>query len=1719
MTTLKKLFSKKGNLVVFTFVAAFLLSAFAPVFFPATGLYKPEAIGPYLNNALPPSTPSNGGGAVNWSVVPAFPNLTFNSPLAITMYPDPAVNLMFVASRQGAIEYFDAGNPGVSSKTLLGDFTAETAVVHDGGFLGMAFHPDFAGNPNRRWVYLYYIANGNHVFNGESVPNNGPYSCDCECFSCATDGRWYGSYLRLARYDVTGTIATGLSINKASEKRMINLRLYNATHRGGGLVFGDDGYLYLTIGDQARRQTAQEITKAADNSYNVHTFEGGVVRLDVNIDTPSANSHAPTYVLGPESNVPMYDYDNNCDNLNPEPTAYVTLTEDVTGAFYRIPNDNPQWYPDNSAANDPDPTGYFEEFITVGHRAPHRMTKDKTTGDLWIGEVGSGSREEINALQPERLVRDGVTVTGGGNYGWPKNEGFLVGQFTTCGSNNLNLTLGTVIDPVVDFLRSGDKGTNAIIGGYVYRGSKFAAQLGGKYICGGHSQNRIFAISSKKDGNGKIVADFPGGGTYRDAIEVLTTFTPGQMITWGEDHSGELYIGKLGNNVNLYTLSATGIGQPAPQYLSQTGAFADLATLTPNKGVIPYDLIQPFWSDGAEKYRWMVVPNDGTHDTAAEKIIFSEDGAWQYPIGSVLIKHFEMQTSPGVHKRLETRFEVLGSDGNFYYLSYKWNEAGTDAELLNGSLDENLTVNGQNQVWHYPSQSECQTCHQTAVGSVLGPNTRNMNRSIQYAKTGLTANQLLTLSHLGVFDQEIQEQDLSAFLTLAAKDDEDVPLEFRARSYLDVNCAYCHQPATGNRANFDARLRTPLVSQQLVNGPAMDNLGIVGGVYIFPQSVGQSIIHHRINSLTSGIAMPPLAKNKKDDVGVQLIADWINSLAPEAPLPSEPGLVGNYFDGMAFDVAKFTRIDANVAFNWGNGSPDAAAVGNDQFSVRWTGLVNPQYSETYTFYTNTDDGVRLWINGQLVIDNWTDHAPTENSGNISLNAGEEVSLLLEYFENGGGAIMELSWSSASRSKQQIPAARLSHIPEASGCGSGGIQTLLSATFDSNSQGFTYQDDIFLGTSQPSYASGQYNGSSGLNGGGLVVSLGGVDNNAIQNMSGGYVYSLALATASDLEISFKYNLTQGGNYETDEYSQAHMSFDNVLYGNGTNNYLARVTGDGEGGNALSTGWQSFTVSLSNVAAGNHTLRIGGYNNKKTTSDESTTIAFDEVLITSPNGADNDAPVAVFAATTTTGGYPLTVDFNASASYDPNDDAISLQWDFGDGNQGSGTGVSHTYTTPGTYLAVLTVQDAFGCLDTESIPVNMLNNAAPQVAFTATPTSGNAPLVVLFEASATTDPESDPLTYHWDFGDGTERMTLTPGATHTYNYPGTYRAVLTVNDGFSSVQAEETITVDFPYSDLGIFLKQMDIGSVAAAGTAFHTSGQYTVQGSGADIWGTQDELQYIYRPYQRYGELIARVESLTNTNAWAKTGLMFRSSLDAGSAYAFVLVRPDQQVDLQWRVSSLAPGNNALSSGLVGGAGTVKYLRLVRLDNCFSAYYSTVAPTGPWTQVGTDVMIDMPEEALVGLATTSHNDGALASAIMTDVRLNSLEQVIPVIVNAKVYLQGPWNGSTMNTTLASSDLIPFLQPYDDASIDYLGNEQINNYPPDIVDWVLVQIRSADDRDCIIAQRAGFVRNDGQLLDLDGALGVDFGIMEVNEGYISILHRNHLGVMTQAAVSLR
>jgi PKD repeat protein len=185
----------------------------------------------------------------------------------------------------------------------------------------------------------------------------------------------------------------------------------------------------------------------------------------------------------------------------------------------------------------------------------------------------------------------------------------------------------------------------------------------------------------------------------------------------------------------------------------------------------------------------------------------------------------------------------------------------------------------------------------------------------------------------------------------------------------------------------------------------------------------------------------------------------------------------------------------------------------------------------------------------------------------------------------------------------------------------------------------------------------------------------------------------------------------------------------------------------------------------------------------------------VDLANPGGPPpNGPPVADFTATPTSGEVPLAVDVDASASSDPDGDNLSYAWDFGDGASGSGVTANHTYTQAGSYTVRLTVSDG-ELTDTASQTITVTSeppaNRPPVADFTATPTSGIAPLAVDVDASASSDPDGDNLSYAWDFGDGASGSGVT--ANHTYTQTGSYTVRLTVDDGELSDEMSRIITV--------------------------------------------------------------------------------------------------------------------------------------------------------------------------------------------------------------------------------------------------------------------------------------------------------------------------------------
>jgi uncharacterized repeat protein (TIGR03806 family) len=901
------------------------------------------AVAPFLNGVFPPRTP-NWPGSSEWTVVAAFPNLDLTDTLVIAS--NPADDRLYVGSREGLIVSFDNQAAVNTTETFL-DLRDRVAIVWDGGFLGLVFHPEFgnSGSPYRNTFYTYYSS---HCPLDAARDAPDLTACD-NGYPRDLTGGFFNTYLRLSRFEVFDGTRRG---DPSTEQVLLNIRLYNGSHRGGGMVFRDDGYLYLTIGDQWRYVTAQDI---------VDTLEGGSLRLAVDVTDNGDGSWT-------------------CPSGTHLPRRIFDTSDEISGQHYCIPDDNP-WL--DSAGN------AFEEYCSIGHRNPHRLARDPLTDRLWSGEVGESSREEINVIEC------------GNNYGWPFREGLIAGVIAEPPSY-----LGVLTDPVIDFTRDEAR---AIIGGYVYRGSKLP-ELYGHYLAGDYGTSQVWAITLDES-------------TMTATKVYLANFTAGNLSTWGQDNSGEVFMGDVASTGPLYTIDR--IGEPvadAPALLSETGAFSDLGAAQPGPAWVPYGLNQPFWSDGASKSRFIALPNDGVRDTPDEQIGFSATGDWTYPTGTVLMKHFELpldETDPSNISRLETRFIVLGADGDWYGLTYRWRADQSDADLLTteetADFEIALSDGGTRaQTWYFPSRLDCLTCHRRGSGGALGPRTHQLNRDFSYASSGRTDNQIRTWNDLGMFSPRVDDASIPMLPRSPAFGEVSAPLQDRARAWLDSNCSYCHRPG-GVNAGFDARFNTPFIEQGLVWTAVRDDLGNPGTVVIYPGDPVLSAAWQRSEAV-GPIAMPPLAKALAEQPAVDLLGQWIERIKPDLP---RAGLRYEYYEVTGLSALPDFVALTPVATGAVSAPNISVSQRDDDFAIRFRGYVRVQAEGDYTFYASSDDGSQLLIDGNLVVDNDGLHATTEQSGLVTLPNGYHT-IEVTMFERNGDQALTASWAGPDTGGAKAP---------------------------------------------------------------------------------------------------------------------------------------------------------------------------------------------------------------------------------------------------------------------------------------------------------------------------------------------------------------------------------------------------------------------------------------------------------------------------------------------------------------------------------------------------------------------------------------------------------------------------------------------------------------------------------------------------------------------------
>jgi putative heme-binding domain-containing protein len=569
---------------------------------------------------------------------------------------------------------------------------------------------------------------------------------------------------RVSRFRVTDAVPP--RIDPASEEILITW--IAGGHNGCDLQFGNDGYLYVSAGDAEdpsppdKRRTGQDISD----------LPSSILRIDVK----RAEGGRP----------------------------------------YAIPADNP--FVGLAHAR--------PEVWCYGLRNPWRMSFDRKTGRLWIGDVGWERWEMIYAGEK------------GANYGWSAMEG----------PEPCIADVKPGPTPIVPPAHALPHTVAAsITGGFVYRGMKLKG-FEGWYIYGDWETRRVFANPVK-------------GATLGDRTELARTSV--RIVGFAEQPDGELLmVDYEGGGIHRLVMSAAGSrNADFPRALSATGLFNATPAQTPATGVLPYDIKAPAWMDGATAERWLAIPGTETVRLYNKASEWPKESIW--PKDSVLAKTLSLGK-----RKLET--QVLHYDGlSWNGYSYVWNEAQTDAAL---APPEGAEIDlGAGRRWKVLSRAVCLTCHNGWTGNSLTINP-----------TQLEPARIQKLQ-----DWKILPSKIAAAKPLVNPLDEKAPLDDRARSYLSVNCSTCHRFGGGGAAKIILPHETPIAETNVVGvRPSLGMFDLTDPYIVAGGEPSRSALLFRMAKLGQG-RMPHIGSEAVDEDGVRLIARWIASLPRDPSGPSQ----------------------------------------------------------------------------------------------------------------------------------------------------------------------------------------------------------------------------------------------------------------------------------------------------------------------------------------------------------------------------------------------------------------------------------------------------------------------------------------------------------------------------------------------------------------------------------------------------------------------------------------------------------------------------------------------------------------------------------------------------------------------------------------------------------------------------------------------------------------
>ncbi len=607
------------------------------------------------------------------------------------------------------------------------------------------------------------------------------------CYVCSIRGSNVEGGSHISRFRVSDTDPP--TIDPASETTIITW--FAGGHNGCALKFGLDGCLYISTGDGVGPNPPD----ANRNGQNVGNLLSAILRIDVD--------HADD------------------------------------GKNYRIPPDNPFV----------DLKGARGEIWAYGLRNPWRMSVDRKTGDLWVGDVGWELWEMLNRIER------------GGNYGWSIMEGRQ--------PTNPEWPRGPtpILPPTIDVPHSE---SSSITDGLTYYGSRLK-ELHGHHIYSDYDTGNFWGFRFEK---GQVV-------DHRKLAD-----TTHRVVGFGEDNEGEMYFldHVAGTIHRLVPNPQEDRSATFPRKLSETGLFASVTAQTPATGVLSYSINAEPWADHAVAERFVAIPDE----LSIPKFfpVKAVGAATTFPKDSVLVKTLLLnmkQENPASRRRVET--QLLHFDGtDWQTYTYQWNNEQTDAVLLAAAgadqtfdiVDAAAPGGKRQQTWRFSGRAECQRCHNKWSGSALGFIPAQLNRDHGYGDT--VASQLDTLAHIKLIETP---PPTDKWPRLANPRDASADLEAKARAYLHANCSGCHRQHAGGAVlsmmHYDLTLEK---TNMLGVRPTQGTFGIHAAQVIAPGDPFRSVLLFRLAKLGGG-HMPHIGSTEIDREGVELIYNWIRQLSPD----------------------------------------------------------------------------------------------------------------------------------------------------------------------------------------------------------------------------------------------------------------------------------------------------------------------------------------------------------------------------------------------------------------------------------------------------------------------------------------------------------------------------------------------------------------------------------------------------------------------------------------------------------------------------------------------------------------------------------------------------------------------------------------------------------------------------------------------------------------------